>query len=111
MEPGKGKITINNRSLDEYFGNREIKKATVKHPLLLTNLDNEYDVFVNVFGGGLTGHAEAIRHGIAKTLTLINPELRAILKKNQLLTRDPRKKERKKYGLRGARRRYQYSKR
>ncbi len=111
MEKGKGNITVNNRTLDDYFGNRGTKKASVKQPLLIANVDNEYDIHVNVFGGGLTGHADAIRHGISKILIMIDPELRTILKKNHLLTRDPRKKERKKYGLKGARRKFQYSKR
>ncbi len=111
MESGDGKILINNRTMDDYFGGVETKKSAVKQPLNLTNFSNDYDIFVNVFGGGLTGQAEAIRHGISKILILINPELRSVLKKNSLLTRDPRKKERKKYGLKGARKRFQYSKR
>ncbi|MEI6128228.1 MAG: 30S ribosomal protein S9 [Pseudomonadota bacterium] len=111
LEPGDGKVTINRKSIDIYFGGLEIKKDYVRQPLELTNLSNKYNIHVNVRGGGVTGQAEAIRHGIARTLTLINPELRSILKKASLLTRDPRIVERKKYGQRGARRRYQYSKR
>jgi small subunit ribosomal protein S9 len=111
MEPGKGKVTINKRSMDDYFGGLITKKSAIMLPLELTDLKENYDVFVNVFGGGLTGQAEAIRHGISKTLIIIKPELRSILKKASLLTRDPRKKERKKYGLKGARKRFQFSKR
>ena len=111
MEPGEGKITINNRSIDDYFGGLDIKKAVIRQPLEVTDFSEKYDIFVNVQGGGLTGQSDAIRHGIAKTLLTINPELREILKKTSLLTRDSREKERKKYGLRGARRRFQYSKR
>jgi small subunit ribosomal protein S9 len=111
MKPGEGKIIINNRTVDEYFGGLDAKKATIIQPLKLTDLNDQYDIFVNVHGGGLTGQAEAIRHGIAKTVILINPELRLVLKKTSLLTRDPRIKERQKYGLKGARKRFQYSKR
>jgi small subunit ribosomal protein S9 len=111
MKPGEGKIIINNRTVDEYFGGLDAKKATIIQPLKLTDLNDQYDIFVNVHGGGLTGQAEAIRHGIAKTVILINPGLRLVLKKTSLLTRDSRIKERQKYGLKGARKRFQYSKR
>ncbi len=111
MEPGDGKITINSRTIDAYFGGLNTKKAIVRQPLVLTDSNAAYNVHVNVFGGGPNGQAEAIRHGIAKTLILINPDCRTVLKKASLLTRDPRIKERKKYGLKGARKRFQYSKR
>jgi len=111
MEPGDGSVLINDRSLDDYFGGLGSKKDMIRLPLELTNMINKYNVRVNVMGGGLTGQAEAIRHGIARTLTIINPDLRLILKKASLLTRDPRIVERKKYGQPGARRRFQYSKR
>ena len=97
--------------IDDYFGGLATKKALVRQPLELTDAAAAYDVHVNVFGGGLRGQAEAIRHGIARTLTMINADYRSILKKASLMTRDPRKKERKKYGLKGARKRFQYSKR
>lgn len=111
MEPGDGKITINSRTIDEYFGGLDMKKAVVYQPLELTEVKGNYNVNVNVRGGGMTGQAEAIRHGIARTLLLLDPEHRVVLKKADLLSRDSREKERKKYGLRGARRRFQYSKR
>jgi len=111
MEPGQGAILINNRSLDEYFGGLITKKVVVRQPLTLTNFSEKYDLTVNVHGGGPTGQAEAIRHGIARTLIIFNPEYRTVLKRAGLLSRDPRKKERKKYGLKGARKRFQYSKR
>ena len=97
--------------MDEYFGGLDSKKSAVTQPLKLTDLNDQYDIFINVHGGGFTGQAEAIRQGIAKTIILINPELRLVLKKTSLLTRDSRKKERQKYGLKGARKRFQYSKR
>ena len=106
---GDGKITINKRDIDNYFG-LETLKMTVRQPLALTNTGN-YDVLVNVNGGGLTGQAGAIRHGISRALCKADPELRATLKKSGLLTRDPRMKERKKYGLKAARRAPQFSKR
>lgn len=111
MEPGDGTVVINDRSLDDYFGGLGSKKDMIRLPLELTNMESKYNVRANVVGGGLTGQAEAIRHGIARTLTIINPDLRLILKKASLLTRDPRIVERKKYGQKGARRRFQYSKR
>ena len=106
---GDGKIVINKRDIDNYFG-LETLKMTVRQPMNLTNTGN-YDVMVNVRGGGLTGQAGAIRHGISRALCKADPELRDTLKKAGLLTRDPRMKERKKYGLKAARRAPQFSKR
>ena len=106
---GDGKIVINGRDIDNYFG-YETLKMTVRQPLTLTNVGN-FDVLVNVNGGGLTGQAGAIRHGIARALCKADPELRGTLKKAGFLTRDPRMKERKKYGLKAARRAPQFSKR
>ena len=106
---GEGKIVINNRDIENYFG-YETLKMTVRQPLTLTKVSG-YDVLVNVNGGGFTGQAGAIRHGIARALCKANPELRSDLKKAGFLTRDPRMKERKKYGLKAARRAPQFSKR
>ena len=106
---GDGKILINKRDLDEYFG-LETLKMTVRQPLVLTKVSG-YDVMVNVNGGGFTGQAGAIRHGISRALCKANPEYRGELKKAGFLTRDPRMKERKKYGLKAARRAPQFSKR
>ena len=106
---GDGKIVINKRDIDDYFG-LETLKMTVRQPLSLTNVGN-FDVMVNVKGGGLSGQAGAIRHGISRALVKSDPELRVTLKKAGLLTRDPRMKERKKYGLKAARRAPQFSKR
>ena len=106
---GDGKIVINKRDIDNYFG-LETLKMTVRQPMNLTNVGN-YDVMVNVNGGGLSGQAGAIRHGISRALCKADPELRDTLKKAGLLTRDPRMKERKKYGLKAARRAPQFSKR
>jgi len=111
IQPGQGNITINARPLDEYFGGLPTKKQLVRQPLELVKFNGKHDVFVNVYGGGLTGQAEAIRHGISRTLILINPEFRTILKRASLLTRDSRIVERKKYGRPGARKRFQFSKR
>ena len=108
--PGSGNITINKRDIDEYFG-LETLKMIVRSPLVLTNLSEKYDVNVNVYGGGTTGQAGAIRHGISSALLSADPELRGTLKKAGFLTRDPRMKERKKYGLHAARRAPQFSKR
>ncbi|GGA53928.1 30S ribosomal protein S9 [Kroppenstedtia guangzhouensis] len=110
LVPGDGRIVINNREMDNYFG-LETLKAIVKQPLVLTDTVNRYDVLVNVNGGGFTGQAGAIRHGIARALLKVDPELRPTLKKAGFLTRDPRMKERKKYGLKKARRAPQFSKR
>ncbi len=108
--PGEGKIVINGRDIDNYFG-LETLKMTVRQPLALTALEGRYDVLVNVYGGGLAGQAGAIRHGISRALIKADPELRPAVKKAGFLTRDPRMKERKKYGLKAARRAPQFSKR
>ena len=110
LVPGTGNITINKRTLDEYFG-LETLKVVVKQPLVLTETTDKFDVIVNVHGGGYTGQAGAIRHGISRALLEFDPELRPSLKKAGFLTRDPRMKERKKYGLKAARRAPQFSKR
>ena len=109
LVPGDGNIVITKRELDNYFG-LETLKMTVRQPLTITNTTN-FDVLVNVRGGGISGQAGAIRHGISRALCKADPELRTSLKKSGLLTRDPRMKERKKYGLKAARRAPQFSKR
>ncbi len=108
--PGTGKITVNKRSLDEYFG-LETLKTIVKQPIVATQNEGKLDVLVNVHGGGYTGQAGAIRHGIARALCEMDQDFRPVLKKAGFLTRDPRMKERKKYGLKAARRAPQFSKR
>ena len=108
--PGTGKITINKRSLDEYFG-LDTLKLIVNQPLVLTQNVGKLDILVNVCGGGTTGQAGAIRHGISRALLEVDAEYRPVLKKEGFLTRDPRMKERKKYGLKAARRAPQFSKR
>ena len=108
--PGKGKITINKRDIDDYFG-METLKLIVRQPLELTGMEAKFDIKVNVFGGGFTGQAGAIRHGISRALLEADADFRPALKKAGFLTRDPRMKERKKYGLKGARRAPQFSKR
>ena len=110
LVPGKGDITINKRSIDEYFG-LETLKVIVRQPLTATETADKYDVIVNVKGGGYTGQAGAIRHGIARALLQVDNEFRPTLKKAGYLTRDPRMKERKKDGLKAARRAPQFSKR
>ncbi len=110
LMPGKGNITINKRSIDEYLG-METLKTIVRQPLAVTDNVNKFDVLVNVKGGGFTGQAGAIRHGIARALVKADAEYRPTLKAAGFLTRDPRMKERKKYGLKGARRAPQFSKR
>ena len=110
LTPGTGVITINKRDIEEYFG-LETLKMIVRAPLVLTGTLAKYDINVNVYGGGTTGQAGAIRHGISRALCKADPELRAALKKAGFLTRDPRMKERKKYGLKAARRAPQFSKR
>ena len=110
LVPGTGVITVNQRDLDDYFG-YETLKMIARAPLALTDTLNKYDVRVSVYGGGTTGQAGAIRHGIARALIAADPELRGALKKAGFLTRDPRMKERKKYGLKAARRAPQFSKR
>ena len=108
--PGTGKITVNKRDLEEYFG-YETLKMIVRAPLVLTETLGKYDVLVNVYGGGFTGQAGAIRHGISRALLDADADYRPLLKKAGFLTRDPRMKERKKYGLKAARRAPQFSKR
>ena len=110
LVPGTGKITINKRDIDNYFG-LETLKLIIRQPLELTSTLGKFDVKVNVFGGGTTGQAGAIRHGISRALLEADSEFRPALKKAGFLTRDPRMKERKKYGLKGARRAPQFSKR
>ncbi|MCD8110506.1 MAG: 30S ribosomal protein S9 [Clostridiales bacterium] len=110
LTPGTGKITINKRDIDDYFG-FETLKIIVRQPLVATETTDKFDVKVNVKGGGYTGQAGAIRHGIARALLTVDDEYRPILKKAGYLTRDPRMKERKKYGLKAARRAPQFSKR
>ncbi len=107
---GNGNIEINGRSVEEYFP-RKTLQMIIRQPLVLTKLLDKFDIKVNVCGGGVTGQAEAVRHGISRALIESDPTLRPALKRAGLLTRDARKKERKKYGLRAARARYQYSKR
>ncbi|TCK93450.1 small subunit ribosomal protein S9 [Natranaerovirga hydrolytica] len=110
LVPGNGNITVNKRSVDEFFG-LETLKYIVRQPLELTQTTDKFDVLVNVDGGGFTGQAGAIRHGISRALLEADPEFRPALKKAGFLTRDPRMKERKKYGLKAARRAPQFSKR
>lgn len=110
LKPGEGNIVVNRRNLEEYFG-RETSKMVVRQPLELTENVGKFDVMVNVCGGGPSGQAGAIRHGITKALLEADPELRAVLKKAGFITRDSRIKERKKYGRKGARAAFQFSKR
>ena len=110
LKSGKGIITVNDRTIEDYFG-RETAKMVVEQPLVLTDTYGVFDVKVNVTGGGISGQAAAIRHGITKALLQYNPEFRSILKKAGLVRRDARVKERKKYGQKGARAHFQYSKR
>ena len=110
LTPGTGNITVNGRTMDEYFG-RETSKMILVEPLKLVDQMGKLDVFVNARGGGLSGQAGAIRHGITRALMDLNPEFRPVLKKAGFVTRDARKVERKKYGQPGARKRFQFSKR
>ena len=110
LGPGTGKITINKRDIDEYFG-LETLKIIVRQPLEATNTTDKYDAIITVRGGGFTGQAGAIRHGISRALLTVDGDFRPALKKAGYLTRDPRMKERKKYGLKKARRAPQFSKR
>ena len=110
LTPGTGNITVNKRGIDDYFG-LETLKVVVRQPLVATETLDKFDVLVNVHGGGFTGQAGAIRHGIARALCEADAEYRPVLKKEGYLTRDPRMTERKKYGLKGARRAPQFSKR
>jgi small subunit ribosomal protein S9 len=111
MEPGEGKFVVNDRQLEDYFAGMSAQIAAIKQPLEMTDTAGKYDIYANVMGGGMTGQAGAVRHGIAKVLLAIDPAVRTILKRALMLTRDARKKERKKYGQKGARKRFQYSKR
>lgn len=110
LMPGEGNINVNHKALGEFF-TREADVMVVRQPLALTETLGQYDVMATVRGGGISGQAGAVRHGIARALVELNSEFRGVLKRAGFITRDPRKKERKKYGQRGARARYQYSKR
>ena len=110
LVPGTGKVTINKKDMDEYFG-YDTLKVIARQPLELTSTADKFDVLVNVKGGGYTGQAGAVRHGIARALLQVDADFRPVLKKAGYLTRDPRMKERKKYGLKAARRAPQFSKR
>ena len=109
--PGKGEVTINGKSLDEYFGGLDLLKQEVKRPLVLVGAEGKFDVVARVSGGGTTGQSGALRHGISRALCVADAENRPALKAAGYLTRDPRMKERKKYGLKKARRESQFSKR
>lgn len=108
--PGQGSVLVNRRSVEEYFG-RETSRMEIQQPFEVTNTSGQFDVRATVEGGGLSGQAGAIKHGIAKALLVVNPGLRQLLKRAGFLTRDSRVKERKKYGQKGARKRFQFSKR
>jgi small subunit ribosomal protein S9 len=110
LRPGTGKIVVNDRDFDDYFPNKMVKMI-IRQPLALTETADRFDLFVRVSGGGPTGQAGAMRHGISRALVEFNGELRPALKKAGFLTRDPRRVERKKYGQPGARKRFQFSKR
>jgi small subunit ribosomal protein S9 len=110
MMPGTGKVTINDKPMEQYFG-RDVLKMIIRQPFEVTGTQDKFDVLVSVLGGGNSGQAGAIRHGISKALLAVDAESRGKLRKEGLLTRDPRAKERKKYGQKGARARFQFSKR
>jgi len=110
LKPGTGQIRVNKRPVEVFFP-RETLRMIIRMPLELTSMMNRFDVICNVQGGGMTGQAGAVRHGIARALTVADSDLRGVLKKEGFLTRDPREKERKKYGQKGARARFQFSKR
>jgi small subunit ribosomal protein S9 len=110
LSPGNGGILVNRKPYDKYFS-RETDRIIITQPLQITNTVNKYDIAANIRGGGLTGQAGALRHGISRALALANPALRDLLRKQGFLTRDPRMKERKKYGQKGARKRFQWTKR
>ncbi|MBM3244247.1 MAG: 30S ribosomal protein S9 [Candidatus Omnitrophica bacterium] len=110
LMPGKGDITINKRPFDKYFL-RETDRIIIQQPLIVSNNMTKYNVIANVTGGGLTGQAGAVRHGISRALILAEPALKDLMRKSSFLTRDPRTKERKKFGLKGARKRFQWTKR
>lgn len=108
--PGKGNISVNRRPYEKYFL-RETDRIIIKQPLAVTNNMNKFDIIANIRGGGLTGQAGALRHGIARALISVEPQAKELLRKQGYLTRDPRAKERKKYGQKGARKRFQWTKR
>jgi len=110
LKPGKGDITINRKPFDKYFI-RETDRIIAQQPLIMTNNLTKYNITANISGGGLTGQAGALRHGISRALILAEPGLKEMLRKGDFLTRDPRMKERKKFGLKGARKRFQWTKR
>ncbi len=110
LRPGKGEISVNRRGFEDYFPN-EALRMIIRQPLTLTETVDNFDILVNVGGGGISGQAGAVRHGITRALLEYNADLRPALKRAGLITRDPRKKERKKYGQKGARARFQFSKR
>lgn len=110
LMPGEGKILVNKEAFEDYFPIDTLRNM-ITRPLQMTNTAGQFDVYANIKGGGVTGQASAMRHGISKALLLVNQAFREILKKAGFLTRDPRAKERKKYGQKGARAKYQYSKR
>ncbi len=110
LKPGSGQIVVNKRDVEDYF-EREILRMILKQPLVLTANEGRFDINANVMGGGIAGQADAVKHGISKALLEVSPDYRPILKKAGFLTRDARIKERKKYGQRGARARFQFSKR
>lgn len=110
LRPGSGEINVNKRNFEEYFPN-EALRMIINQPLRLTETTGKFDIYINVDGGGNAGQAGAVRHGITRALLEYNQDLRSVLKKAGFVTRDPRKKERKKYGQKGARARFQFSKR
>ena len=110
LRPGTGEIKINRKAFDQYFPNQALRMV-IRQPLTLTDTANKFDIVVNVAGGGPAGQAGAVRHGLTRALVDLNPEFRSRLKKAGFITRDPRAKERKKYGQKGARKRFQFSKR
>ena len=110
IKPGTGEIIINKRKLEDYFDN-EVHRMVIRQPLHLTDMAGKFDILVNVDGGGMAGQAGAVRHGVTRALIEFNPEFRTRLKRAGFVTRDPRAKERKKYGQKGARKRFQFSKR
>ena len=110
LKPGSGQITVNNRPMDEYF-KVEAARTMLMSPMVLTNTMGNFDVKIHVTGGGISGQAGAVRHGITRALIAVDPDLRTTLKRMGFVRRDPRQKERKKYGQRGARARFQFSKR
>ena len=110
LRPGSGKMTVNRRDFEGYFPSDALRME-VRQPLAATETDGQFDIFILAHGGGIHGQAGAVRHGIARALLVFNPELRPKLRQGGFLTRDPRAKERKKYGQKGARKRFQFSKR